>query len=564
MALDQAPRDEWAGLLQSLLIAETNFRRSRGESPIAREYLPRFPAHAEVVREVVPDTHQAPMIVPTVLVAEEVIPEPPPLPIRQMRYPESPAVLVAPLPSAPVARLAAPLPMVVPNLFEDLEPEVEFTPPIPGRPRRRRRWLIGFVVLLLLGGAATAIYFVFLRPKGGEQPPPPNTPGGPTQQPKGSGYNPLATPKNANADPERELAEWVLFLGGRGTVLPEGSSRRPFSTDAPLPKNKFNVIAFSLPPEAAGRWTAADLERLRGRTMLGSIQLHAGGPFTEEMLAPLVGLPLRTVELIGGPVQASGAFFAAFPELETLTLPSTPGWTDADLTAVSKLTKLVSLSVNSAKITPNGFKELKSPTIKSLIFGDKLALTAEHVRVFSGLEQLEEFEARGGMTDEVFLEFSVFQQLKRIRLYKTTLTDAGLKALEGIGKLEELRIDGSAITGEGLKLLADRPKLKIVDFGGAKLTNSNVGLLLALPALKELRLAGNPIGDQSAVLLAQIEGAEVLDLSATDISDVTLRTIQKIPNLKTLIVTNTKVTDSAARGFEMAVPGCKVVSGRRK
>src|SRR5437899_2614630 len=71
-ALDQAPRNEWAALLQSLLIAEINARRARGENPTARDYLPRFPAHTDVVRAIVPE---------------------PPLPAPQVPYPESSAVL---------------------------------------------------------------------------------------------------------------------------------------------------------------------------------------------------------------------------------------------------------------------------------------------------------------------------------------------------------------------------------------------------------------------------------------------------------------------------------------
>ena len=214
-------------------------------------------------------------------------------------------------------------------------------------------------------------------------------------------------------------------------------------------------------------------------------------------------------------------------------------------------------------MTPNGFKELKSPTIKSLTFGEDLVLTPDHVRVLARLP-LEEIESGAGMNDDTFLEFAVFPELKQIRFRKTSITDAGLKALVGLGKLEELRIEGSSIAGPGIKEIAERTTLKIVDLSGAKLTNASAEMLVALPPLKELRLAGNRIGDQSSTLLAQLDGVELLDLSATDVSDLTLKNIKKIPNLKTLIVTNTKVSNAGARDFESSVPGCKVVSGRRK
>ena len=54
-ALDAGPRAEWGQLLQSLLLAEVNTRRARGELPLPREYLPRFPAHPEVVQVAFPE-----------------------------------------------------------------------------------------------------------------------------------------------------------------------------------------------------------------------------------------------------------------------------------------------------------------------------------------------------------------------------------------------------------------------------------------------------------------------------------------------------------------------------
>src|SRR4051812_14115759 len=54
-ALDSAPKSEWPTLLHSLLIAEVNSRMARGEVPLLREYLPRFPTHAAIVRSVLPD-----------------------------------------------------------------------------------------------------------------------------------------------------------------------------------------------------------------------------------------------------------------------------------------------------------------------------------------------------------------------------------------------------------------------------------------------------------------------------------------------------------------------------
>jgi hypothetical protein len=388
-------------------------------------------------------------------------------------------------------------------------------------------------------------------------------PPGPTAPGPAPKVSPKVTPTAAPTDPERDLAEWVLSLGGRGAVLPDGGSRRPFSADAPLPKVKFAVTAISLPPEAAARWKPDDLERLRGRAKLSSVQLHATGTLTEATLAPPAGLPLRTLELNAPSVQVSGAFLARFPDLETLLLPRCPDFGDADLAAVGKLGKLSAFAVNSPKLTVNGFMELRNPGLKSLTLGEDVALTPDHVRVLQRLP-LESFECAGEISDETFIEFALFSDLRRLRLHKAPLTDASLKAVVGLGKLEEFRVEGSSVTGPGLEHLAERKGLRVLDLSGSKVSDAALGTLLGLPALKELRLAGNQITDDGVAVLAQLDGVEVLDLGETAITDATLQILKAHPTLKTLSVTNTRVTGPAVRDFEAGTPGCKVVFGRRR
>jgi hypothetical protein len=516
-ALDQAPKDEWPCLLQSLLIAETNARRSRGETPVAREYLPRFPAHTGVVRAVVPDMAPEPGCVLS----------PPPLPPRAILLPESPAILVG-------EAVAAPIPV--------------------RRPKMGWERVLGF---LLIGIIVTGAGIISFRPRQQTV----GQPAGPAPQAPAPPSPPKFVPKVVPVDPERDLAEWVLSLGGRGMVLPDGGNRRPFSADSPVPKVRFSVTGFSLPPEAANKWKPEDLERLRGRRKLSTVQFHLSGPLTEANLAPLAALPLRVLEIDATPVQVSGAFLAGFADLETLALPHCPDFADADLSAIGKLTKLSFLTLNSPKLLPNGFKELTCP-VRFLALGDEVALSPNLVRVLQRLS-LEGFESAAGMTDDAFVEFALFPDLKQIRLRHTKLTDAGLKAVVGLGRLEEFRCEGSAITGRGLEHLAERQGLKVLDLSAGKLTNESLGALLAVPALRELHLADNPIGDNGVTLLAQLDGIETLDLAGTAISDAGLRMLTKHATLKTLIVTDTRVTAAGVRAFETGTPGCRVEFGRR-
>lgn len=550
-ALDQAPPSEWPGLLQSLLIAEVNHRRSRGEMPVAREYLPRFPAHTEIVRLVVPEkpveTRPAPLA-------------PPPMPVRPAALP-----VAALVPSSPLngRAVAAPLPAAVllTNEFTDIEPPADPIPTRRRRQRRRRLALAGTVLVLAVatGGAVLASQWK-RKPRESTE----TTPGTSTLvtgKPKIA--DPFA-PKPQAADSERELAEWIVNIGGRGTLSMEGGGRRNIGPEQPVPpKGKFFVTGLTLGLEASSRWGTKDLERLRGRDKLTSVQLNHPSALTDAALEALAGSPLRTLELSGPMVAVSGAGIARFPELETLSMMSTPELTDADVAAIGKLSKLTSLTFDAPKITPAGFSELKKLPLRSLTLGSSMLQTPEHVRVLQGLP-LEEFESRNGMTDDAVLEFATFQNLKRFRLQKATVSDAGLKVVLGFGMLEELQITGSAITGPGLENLSERKKLKVLDLTGAKINDEGTEKLLALPALRELRLGGCSITDRGATLLAQIDGVEILDLTQTNVTDTTLGILKKHPTLKSLVLTGTRVTSTGVAEFERATPNCKVVFGAKR
>jgi hypothetical protein len=528
-ALDTVPTSEWPGLLESLLIAEVNWRRARGETPTAREYMPRFPAHTSIVRSVLSDVAS---------------------PLISLAAPTTPVGL----PHVRTA-VAAPAAIVLPHAFETLEP----APPRKRR-RSRKRLILGGLAVLVGAGVITVLSIRGNRKKDEAKPATDrNAPIVESAKPK----TPSPFDSKPMSDPERELAEWVIALGGRGTLAMDAGGRRPYGGEAALPKARFAVAGVSLPPEAANRWNAADLRRLHGRVKLESIELYHPTALSDAALEPLAGLPLRTLDLRGDNVQVSGAAVAQFKDLETLALYSVPAFNDTDLTAVGQLSKLKALSLNSPKISPAGMGELKGHPLRSIVFGESVRLTAEHTRVLPATT-LEDFEAHGAITDDALLEFAVFPNMKRFDLRRANISDAGFKVVAGLGKLEEFRAVGSSITRTGLEHLSERKALKALDLSGAQVGDDAISNLLALPFLQELRLAGCPVTDRCVMFLANIDGLQILDLDATGITDTALGILKKHSTLKSLIITNTKVSTAAIRDFEQATPNCKVVSGYRK
>ena len=527
-ALDSAARAEWSDLLRTLLFLEVDARRSRGEKPLAHEYLPRFPAHVSIVYSVFPEAAAALASQDTVLDLP-IVPVPVPL-TRPVTGPLPEAVVL----ESPVVRPTRP----------------------DGRAPSRTVWIIGAAVVLFAATLAVIVFRVAPRKSDDRR-------SAPVATSLPAVAHPARTaPKPPSGDPERDLAEWVAALGGRGTLLLANGGRRTFGEEIPLPKGKFFVTGLSLPPEAASLWSEADLQQLRGRTRLTSIRLHHPTAITDASLEPLVGLPLTTLEL-HGTLQVTGAALANFPDLESLVLLSAPAFSDADMAAVTKLAKLRSLAIDSFHVSPQALAGLKNPELRSLLFGEHVRLSPEHIRVLRWLP-LEEFESHAGMTDEALLEFAIFPHIKRFRFRQTSLTDAGLKAVLGHGQLEEFRAIGSAITGPGLEYFEERTELRVLDLSRGKIQDAGLVHLPTLPMLHELRLAGCPITDQGAPTLTQIDGLQTLDLSDTEITDVSLKLLRKHPTLRELILINTKATVDWVRDFERATPNCRVVWSPRK
>ena len=506
LALDSVPPSEWAPLLHSLLIAEINARRARGEVPLRREYLPRFPAHTHVVRAVFPESTGASSSLDTVRMVA--VSEPPP-------------------------RKAS-----------------------TGVRASLRRWW--WTVGIALVAATTAALLVPTRR------PVTLTPG-PAAEPKslppGLGRPDLLLHPPTD-DPERALAEWVIALGGRGTLALSNGGRRTFGDEVPLPRGKFAVTGVSLPPESAALWAEDDLERFRGRTSLVALRLYHSAALTDAALTPLGELPLTSLEL-DGTVRVGGRTVAGFQRLKSLSLLSVPQLDDEDMAAIGKLARLESLAVDSPRITPKGLAALKNPALRSLVLGEHVGVRPDHIRVLQGLP-LEEFESHAGMTDNAFLELAVAHNLKRVRVRQTTLTDESLKAVLGLGRLEELRIVGSAITGPGLEHLEERTDLRILDLTDGKVEDAGLAPLAILTNVRELRLANCPITDQGVTIISQIDGVQTLDLGGTEITDTSLKTLRKHPTLKELVLTNTRATIDWVRDFERATPNCRVVWSPRR
>jgi hypothetical protein len=118
------------------------------------------------------------------------------------------------------------------------------------------------------------------------------------------------------------------------------------------------------------------------------------------------------------------------------------------------------------------------------------------------------------------------------------VTDADLKEMAGLKKLQSLRLSGTQVTGSGLKELAALSGLQNLDLGNTKVDDAGLKELSGSKSLQSLLLDG------------------------TSVTDAGLRETAAIKSLRMILLTRTKVTEEGIRAHKKSLPDCRVLHAK--
>jgi hypothetical protein len=165
-------------------------------------------------------------------------------------------------------------------------------------------------------------------------------------------------------------------------------------------------------------------------------------------------------------------------------------------------------------------------------------------------------------SDEALRAALGFPRLERLLLHKGQATD---DAMAGIANLKELRMffvwDCLKLTDAGVRHLAGLEKLENVHLGNGRLGDDSLEVLSGLPNLKAMTLQGNEFTDKGLAHLAQMEQLESLwvGLGKTNLTDAGLKHLSGLTGLRTLDLQRTGVTEGGIAELKRALPGLKNV-----
>ncbi len=233
---------------------------------------------------------------------------------------------------------------------------------------------------------------------------------------------------------DRKAAEWVLSLGGVGTI--NDGQDRPFRAATDLP---------------AGPWT------------LRTIDLNSNKRVDDEGLKKL----------------------ARLKDIQELSI-----WearvTDAGLKELAGLKSLRVLILWNTRVTDAGLKELAGLKALQTLYLNDTSVTDAGLKELAGLMDLRNLGLfRTKVTDAGLKELAGLKSLQWLHLGGTKVSDAGLKELAGLNDLGWLNLDSTPVTDAGLVHLQNLTKLRTLEIRGTKVTANELAVLRkALPDCK--------------------------------------------------------------------------------
>ncbi len=134
-------------------------------------------------------------------------------------------------------------------------------------------------------------------------------------------------------------------------------------------------------------------------------------------------------------------------------------------------------------------------------------------------------------------------------------TDAEMEQLESLPGLRRLSVDQlglpvATLSDTGLRHIEGLTRLEVLDLLGSDITGAGLQYLEKLTRLRMLRLRGTAVSNAGISHLARLGQLEFLDLSETAITDAGLGHLSGLRRLKTLYVNNTSIQGAALNSLQ--------------
>ncbi|MFN8709996.1 MAG: leucine-rich repeat domain-containing protein [Planctomyces sp.] len=289
-----------------------------------------------------------------------------------------------------------------------------------------------------------------------------------------------------------------------------------------------------------------------------------GTSATDETLPNLAGLTkLRSLRLDELPVTDAGiAALSSFSgPLASLDARGC-ALTDSAMTTIAGIKTLRALRLsgdnNQTTIADDGIAKLAAcPSLKVLAVDGLWVSSTSLQSLPSGIEEL--YLKSTLVDDDSMTIVAKFEGLRKLRISKTQVSNAGLEKLIACKRLEDLDLsEDSLINNDGMQSVGKILSLKKLNLWRVAINDSGIAHLAPLKQLNWLNLDNTQLTDAGLPALKDMTQLTFLHLGSTAVSDAGLSSLHHLQKLKDLKVTRTSVTETGVEGLKVHLPGTEV------
>jgi internalin A len=291
------------------------------------------------------------------------------------------------------------------------------------------------------------------------------------------------------------------------------------------------------------------------------VNLHVLGPrLTNAGFVPLRNLK-RMRSLFLNQSSANGdalANLSGMSELAELSIALE--LKDADLAHLSCLKSLETLEIWCEGLGDPGMVHLgQLPGLKRLDFIKGGQVSEAGLKELAKLERLEQLEiGNNPITDAGLVHLSRLSKLEFLDVRGSVITT--LEPIRNLTRLRRLFVSKTGISDEGLEAVEGFVDLLYLDLGGLKVTDAGMKHLKPLVNLQYLMLNHTKIDDDGLANLTGMKKLERLSLNRTAITDEGLEHLKACSKLGQIDLANTMVTPEGIAALKEALPGCLILA----
>jgi WD40 repeat protein/serine/threonine protein kinase len=141
---------------------------------------------------------------------------------------------------------------------------------------------------------------------------------------------------------------------------------------------------------------------------------------------------------------------------------------------------------------------------------------------------------------------------------RTKVTDADVKGLKNLKRLNMLNLGVTQVTDECLTELKDLKSLETLNIPFTRVTDAGLEHLKDLQGLQILNLAMTRVTDTGLKHLKGLKSLRLLDLTGTGVTDAGVKHLKELKSLQWLLLPRTKVTDAGLNDLKQALPKCRI------